>query len=162
DRRQWHDAAVEFTKAGELRPGDANLWRSRAVAQFADGDVEAYRQTCIAMLDRFAQVDERFAAGNLLTSCVLRDDSIPDISRLLPLTRIADQLWHWGAGVRGAALYRAGKYQECVQSFETAARMYRPRAWDWCFLAMAHHRLGNTAEAQRCVSEAARWVERAN
>jgi eukaryotic-like serine/threonine-protein kinase len=161
-RRQWHDAGAEFAKATELRPDDPKLWRFRAVAQFADGDFDAYRQTCTAMLERFGQTEDRFVAANLLLSCVLRDDAIPDIARLLPLTRVSDSIWHWGAGVRGAALYRARRYRESVQSFETAAGIYRPRAWDWCFLGMAKHRLGDTDDARRCLSEARNWIDAAN
>jgi serine/threonine protein kinase/Flp pilus assembly protein TadD len=161
-RRQWRDAAAEFAKAAELRPGDTSLWRFRAVAQFADGDVDAHRQTCTAMLERFGQTEDHFAAGNVLLACVLRDDALPDMERLLPLTRVSDALWHWGAEVRGAALYRAGRDDECVRSFETAARTYRPRAWDWCFLAMARHRLGHADEARHCLSEARRWIDAAN
>jgi tetratricopeptide (TPR) repeat protein len=161
-RHEWRDAAAEFAKAIELRPDDAKLWRFRAVALFADGDFDAHRQTCMAMLERFARTEDRLAAGNLLLACVLRDDALPDMALLLPITRVSDPLWHWGAGVRGAALYRAGRYEESVQCFEAAARMYRPRAWDWCFLAMAHYRLGHTDEARRCLSEATRWIDAAN
>jgi tetratricopeptide (TPR) repeat protein len=161
-RRQWREAAAEFVQATEHRPDDATLWRFRAVAQFADGDVDAHRQTCIAMLERFAQTEDHATAANVLLACVLRDDALPDMKRLLPLTRVSDPMFHWGAGVRGAALYRAGRYEECVQSFETAATKYRPRAWDWCFLAMAHHRLGHADEVRRCLSEAARWIDAAN
>jgi tetratricopeptide (TPR) repeat protein len=114
------------------------------------------------MLERFAHTEDANAAANVLTACVLRDDAIPDMARLLSLTRLSNQRWHWGAGVHGAALYRARMYQECLESFEVAARIYRPRAWDWCFLAMAHHRLGHADEARRCLSEAARWIEEAN
>jgi len=92
---------------------------------------------------------------------VLRDDVLPDMGQLLPITRISDSLWHWGADVRGAALYRARKYEESIQSFETAAKTYRPRAWDWCFLAMAHHHLGHADEARRCLSEAKQWIDAA-
>jgi serine/threonine protein kinase/Flp pilus assembly protein TadD len=162
DRHRWRDAAAEFTKATELRPDDARFWRFRAVAQFAEGDCDAHRQTCMAMLERFGRTEDRFAAGNVLLACVLRDDALPDMKRLLPLTRVSDALWHWGAGVRGAALYRAGRYEECVQSFESATRKYRPRAWDWCFLAMARHRLRDDDEARRCLSEAKRWIDAAN
>ncbi len=161
-RRQWRDAAAEFAKAAELRPDEAILWRFRAVAHFADGDVDAHRQTCTAMLERFALTEDRFAAANVLLACVLRDDVLPDMARLLPLTRVSDPIWHWGAGVRGAALYRAGRYDECVQCFETSATKYRRRAWDWCFLAMAHHRLGHADEARRCLSEATRWIDAAS
>jgi tetratricopeptide (TPR) repeat protein len=160
--RRWRDAAAEFAKASELRPDDACLWRFRAVAHLADEDLDAHRQTCAAMLERFGRTDDAFAAGNLLLACVLREGAVPDMERLLPLTRVSDGLLHWGAGVRGAALYRAGRYQECAQSFETSARKYRPRAWDWCFLAMARHRLGHADEARRCLSEARRWIDAAN
>jgi len=78
------------------------------------------------------------------------------------LTRVATPLGHWGTGVRGAALYRAQRYEESVVCLETAARMYRPRAWDLCFLAMAHHQLGHAVEARRCLSEARRWIDAAN
>jgi len=160
--RHWRDATAEFAKAVELRPEDPKLWRFLAVAHFAAGDFDAHRQTCMAMLERFGRSQERFDAGNLLLACVLRDDVLPDMGQLLPITRISDPIWHWGAEVRGAALYRAQKHQESIQSFEAAARMYRPRAWDWCFLAMAHHRLGHADEAGRCLSEAKQWIDAAN
>src|SRR5262249_54538854 len=115
DRLRWRDAAAEFAKAIELRPDDAGLWRFRAVAPFADGDVLAHRQTCLAMLERFGRTEDRIAAGNVLLACVLRDGSVTDMQRLLPLTRLSDAIWHWGAEVRGAALYRAGRYKECIE-----------------------------------------------
>ena len=162
DRRQWSEAAVEFARASELRPDDAKLWRFRAMTLFAAGDSDAYRRTCQAMLERFGRTEDRFTAGNLLLACVLTDDALPEMAQLLPLTKYSDKLWHWGAGVRGAALYRANRYEESVQCFEEAAKKYRPRAWDWCFLAMAHHRLGHADDARRCVAEAKRWIEAAN
>jgi tetratricopeptide (TPR) repeat protein len=161
-RSEWRDAAAEFAKATELHPDDPNLWRYQAVAHFLAGDVVAHRQTCMAMLERFAETDDQFAAGNLLLACVLRSDALPDMARLLPIARVSDRLWHWGAGVHGAALYRAQRFQESVECFEAAAKKYRPRAWDWCFLAMAHHRQGNADEARRCLSEARRWIDTAN
>src|SRR5262249_8658125 len=36
------------------------------------------------------------------------------------------------------------------------------RAWDWCFLTMAYHRLGHADEARHCLAEAARWIDQAN
>ena len=62
----------------------------------------------------------------------------------------------------GAALYRSGQYEESIQCFEDAAETFRPRAWDWSFLAMAHHRLGNANEARRCLLGAERWITEAN
>jgi uncharacterized protein (TIGR03067 family) len=160
--RQWGKAAAEFAKASELQPDDSNLWRFRAVAHFAMGDADAYRQTCAAMLQRFKKTEDDRTAANVLLACVLRDDTFPDMGRLLPLTRVVDRLWHWGTWVRGAALYRAGRYEEAVRCLERAAMTFNPRAWDWCFLAMAHHRLRHDDEARRCLAEAARWIDQAN
>jgi tetratricopeptide (TPR) repeat protein len=160
--RQWGEASAEFAKACELAPDDSYLWRFRAVAHLAAGDMDAYRQACTAMFERFEKTEDRATAANVLLVCVLRDDALPDMARLLPLTRIADPFWHWGTWVHGAALYRAGRYEETVRCFETAAEMYRPRAWDWAFLAMARQRLGHADEARRCLVEAARWIDEAN
>src|SRR5262249_32102425 len=50
----------------------------------------------------------------------------------------------------GAALYRAGRYDQAIGRLEEAIRARggqgRPR--DWAFLALAHHRLGHRAEAR--------------
>jgi tetratricopeptide (TPR) repeat protein len=159
---QWGEAAAEFAKASQLQPDDSYLRRFRAVAHFAAGDADAYRQTCTAMLERFEKTEDRLTAGNVLLACVLRDDTLPDMARLLPLTRVADRNWHWGTWVRGAALYRAGRYEESVRCFETAAKTFRPGAWEWCFLCMAHYRLGHADEARHCLAEAARWIDEAN
>jgi tetratricopeptide (TPR) repeat protein/tRNA A-37 threonylcarbamoyl transferase component Bud32 len=160
--RQWREAAAEFAKASELQPDDSYLWRYRAVAHLAAADAEAYRQACTAMLERFEKTENRVAAGNVLLVCVLRQDALPCMARLLPLTRVADSIWHWGTWARGAALYRAGQYDQSVRCFEMEAKTFRRRAWEWCFLSMAHHRLGHADEARHCLAEAARWIDEAN
>jgi tetratricopeptide (TPR) repeat protein len=160
DRRQWREAAAEFGAAAQMRPDDTYLARFQAVAHFAAGDVDAYRHVCATMLDRFAHTQDHATAGNVLLVCVLRDDAVSDMGRLLPLTPVP--LGHWGDWARGAALYRAGRYEESIECFETAANKFRPRALDWCFLAMAHHRLGHADDARRCLAEARRWIDAAN
>jgi tetratricopeptide (TPR) repeat protein len=114
------------------------------------------------MVERFEKTEDRATAANVLLVSVLRDDALLDMARLLPLTRVADSIWHWGTWAHGAALYRAGRYEESVRCFETASEMYLPRAWDWAFLAMAQHRLGHADEARRCLVEATRWIDEAN
>ncbi len=158
---QWRQAAAAFARASELKPDDIRYRAFRAVAHLAAGDLGAYRHTCAALVQRFQKTTDRLAACNVLLPCLLRDDTLPDMDRLLPLARLAAPQYHFGAYVCGAALYRAGKYDEAVRCFETAAKTCRPRAWDWCFLAMAHHRLGHAREARRCLAEAARWIDEA-
>jgi tetratricopeptide (TPR) repeat protein len=158
-RRQWSQAAAEFTNACELAPDDSDLWRFRAIAHLGAGDLNAYRQSCLAMLERFEKTGDPRTAGNVVLVGVLADDSIPEMSRLLPLTRVAAPWHHVGDYVLGAALYRTGKFDEAIRCFEQQAKSIRPRPWGWAFLAMAHHRLGHAAEARRCLAEAARWID---
>ena len=61
----------------------------------------------------------------------------------------------------GAALYRAGRYDEAARCFDAAAKTHRARAAHCCFWAMAHARLGDSAEARRRLAEAASWFEEA-
>jgi tetratricopeptide (TPR) repeat protein len=159
---QWGQAADEFAMASELQPEVANLWTSRAVAHLAAGDVDAYRQTCAAMLKRFAQTENPKTASDVLEACVLREDALADRAVLLPLARVAAPSWHKGTYVLGAALYRAGRYEEAVRCFEAEAKTFRPRVWDWAFLAMAHGRLGHADEARRCLAAAVSWMDEAN
>jgi tetratricopeptide (TPR) repeat protein len=161
-RRRWKQAAAAFARAGELQPDDVYLGLFRAVSHLAAGERGAYRQTCAALVQRFEKTEDLTAACNVLLACVLRDDTFPDMTGLLPMARFAAAYFHFGGYVFGAALYRAGKYEEAIRCFETAAKAYRPRAWDWCFLAMAHHRLGHARQARRCLAKAARWIDQAN
>ena len=55
-----------------------------------------------------------------------------------------------------------GQYEDSVRCLEAAAKAFRPRAWDWAFLAMGHSRLGHAEEARRCLTEAVAWMEEAN
>jgi Flp pilus assembly protein TadD len=163
-RRQWRRAADEFTKASELAPDDATLWRFRAVTLLGAEDVPAYRQTCLAMLQRFEKSTDLRVAGNVVLVCVLRDDALPDMARLLPLAKVAAP-WggHTGAYALGETLYRVGRYEEALECLDAAAKtLFRPGASEWSFLAMTHHRLGHADKARCYLAEAARWIDEAN
>lgn len=158
----WNGAASAFGAAGELAPNDAVLACFQAVALAAAGNLDEYRRTCRAMVDRFENTTNPVQAGNVLIACTLKSDAIADPARLLRLADVGDRAWHLGFWVRGGVYYRAGKYEECVRTFVTAAKHYRPRTWEWAFLAMAHHRLGHDEEARNCLREATRWIKDAD
>jgi serine/threonine protein kinase/uncharacterized protein HemY len=160
-RRQWAEAAGEFARACALQPDDVYLWRFLAVTRLGAGQVEAYRRTCGEMMERFGKTEDLRTAWNVVYACTLREDAVADKGGLLRLAGFASRQWHAGAWTHGAALYRAGKYAEAARAFEASAKVFRPRAWDWAFRAMAHHRLGEGEEAKRCLAEAVRWVEEA-
>lgn len=106
--------------------------------------------------------DDVLVAREVLLACVLRQDAIADMGRLLSLAQAAIPAEHFGPPEVGAAYYRAGKYEDAIRCFEAAAKAYRPRALAWCFLAMAHQRLGHAGEASRALTEASRWMAEAD
>jgi tetratricopeptide (TPR) repeat protein len=158
---QWRQAAGEFAQASEFQPEVAYLRTYRAIALLAAGDVDAYRQACADMVKRFEKTEKATTASDVLRACVLRDDALPDTAPLLALARAAAPDWHPGIYLRGAALYRAGQYEASVREFEAEAKVFRPRPWDWSFLAMGHSRLGHADEAHRCLAEAISWMDEA-
>jgi tetratricopeptide (TPR) repeat protein len=160
DRRQWREAADGFSKASELAPDDSRLLFSRSMALLLAGDLDGYRAGCQALIEQFGNTEVALA-GDIAFCCALVDGSIPDMQRLIPPAQLASGLYH-RSYILGAALYRAGRYEESIQCLESTALAYQPSAWDWTFLAMAHHRLGHTREANRSLAEAARWIEAAS
>jgi TolA-binding protein len=61
--------------------------------------------------------------------------------------------------VLGAALFRAGQYQEAAEQFALSHETFTPRAWDCFFLAMIHHRLGETDKAKQLFDQAVKWQQ---
>ena len=58
-------------------------------------------------------------------------------------------------GTLGAALYRAGRFEEAIRRLDEGigGQDGQGLPQNWAFLAMAHHRLGHQAEARR-------WLDR--
>ena len=57
---------------------------------------------------------------------------------------------HLALNTLGAALYRAGRFEEAIRRLEEAleSRKGKVEPLDWSFLAMAHHCLGHREEAR--------------
>ena len=160
--RDWPQAAREFAEARRLMPDQAKIRNFEAISQLAAGNSHLYQQLCAEMLDRFAATQDPHSAHDIVFACVLRPDALPDPAKLIPVARVAARLHHGNCRVIGAACCRAGQYEEAVRQLEESAQLYLPRAWEWCFLAMAQHHLGHAEEAQRCLQAAARWIAEAD
>ncbi len=160
--RDWPQSAREFAQARRLMPDQSLIWNFEAISQLAAGDGDAYRRLCGEMLERFAATQDPRTAQNIVFACVLQSNAVPDPAQLIPGARVAARMHHGNSRVIGAACCRAGQYDEAVRQLTESARLNLPRSWEWCFLAMAHHHLGHTAEAQRCLQSAALWIAEAD
>ncbi len=131
-----------------------------AIASILAGDAAGYR-------DVYRRLFARVAAGKLrvrlefLWNCLLGPDGVGDPEALVRLVEGYIKPLPDGPGkaqftrILGAALYRAGRYQESIARIEESIRMRRGESMvrDWVFLAMSHAKLGHRAEALR-------WLER--
>jgi WD40 repeat protein/tetratricopeptide (TPR) repeat protein/tRNA A-37 threonylcarbamoyl transferase component Bud32 len=153
---QWEPAVADFAWGAEHQPRDVAAWYQKAVAQLGAGRPDAYRATCAEMLRRF-RTDG--GAARALYACVPHPGGDP---AALAAQAEAARL---GAGyerILGAVQYRTGRFAEAVGSFrEAEAKGSRERAWDWLFLAMAHHRLGDREKARAYLARAADWIDEA-
>jgi uncharacterized protein HemY len=81
-----------------------------------------------------------------------------------PLAEKAARLASGSANFRntlGLAYYRAGRYREAVEVLRLNLEKQEDKylAYDLYFLAMSHHRLGETAQARDHYEWAVRWVQ---
>jgi tetratricopeptide (TPR) repeat protein len=169
---QLDQAKADSAKAIELSPDDVVLRYWEALARLTAGDLSEYRGACAAMLDRFGHTDNPDVAHWLAWSAVLGPRAVDDPNRAIALAEAAlgrNPGNGWFSNTLGAALYRAGRFDDAVAklnqvntAWEQAATKpvnYSP-AYSWFFLALAHHRLGHADEARRWLDQAVTWMER--
>ncbi|HMF13901.1 MAG TPA: tetratricopeptide repeat protein, partial [Gemmataceae bacterium] len=160
--KEWNEAAADYAKATECQPDDANLWYCQAAAHLGAGNVAAYRQVRAEILKRFGETKNKLTASHLLYICVAAPAQVEERNLLVRLGELAVDAFPGNERVLGAAHYRADQYETAVRDFEKAAKPFRPRAWDWLFLAMAHYHLGHAEEANQYLKKAVDWIEQAN
>jgi tetratricopeptide (TPR) repeat protein len=161
DLAQWDKAAADFIKAADCKEPDEAAWYSRAMLHLRDGDLDGYRSMCSEMLDRFG--------ADATWTCTLSPESRSDPDRIVSLAEVLlakSSRDHWHVNQLGAALYRAGRFEEAVTRLTEAtvlsAHPYRTNMlYTWFYLAVAHHRLGRAEEARRWFDRAAQGTEEA-
>src|SRR5262249_12254247 len=136
----WKEAAADFEKVltlpgeGSTATGLTRLSRARAY----QGDAAGYRRACSQLV---AAKQFKEAAAALLTTqvrvCVLAPDALADPQQVVQLAERAftQDKTALGRNTLGAALYRAGQWQQAVEVLDQNAGA--GAAFDWLFLAMA-------------------------
>jgi WD40 repeat protein len=164
NRGRWEDAAADMARAVLLSPGEAYRWYQHAVLTLAAGDRDRYRAICTAMLARFGQTEHAHVANMVAWACSLAPDAVAEPARVVALARRArpqkrDEVSY--LNTLGAALYRAGDFDAARQWLAEAAKVRRPKdnVKDWLYLAMTHHQLGQSNEAQRWLDKAAQTLD---
>jgi WD40 repeat protein/tetratricopeptide (TPR) repeat protein len=161
DMEQWDKACADFIKATECKEPHETAWYSRAMLHLRDGNLDGYRKICTGMLDRFG--------SGATWLCTLSPASGADPDRIVSMAEnlLAESSRnHWHIYLLGAALYRAGRFEEAVtrltEATELSCHPYRTNMlYTWFYLAMAHHRLGHAEEARRSLDKAEQGTQEA-
>jgi tetratricopeptide (TPR) repeat protein len=112
------------------------------------------------LLDRFGSTTNAETSNSVAWNCVLAPGSVVDSETLVRLADAAlkgsaPQQKYLVLNTLGAALYRAGRFEDAIRRLEEGVQLRAGQGLpqDWVFLAMAHHRLGHRDEARR-------WLDR--
>jgi WD40 repeat protein/Flp pilus assembly protein TadD len=167
EQGQWLPAAADFAAASERQRDNARHRRQHAWTLLAAGDPQGYRRTCAWMLKDLGDKPTASTVTAIALTSTLTADSGIDPRRLVELAEQAVSSDRKSAAYQetlGAALYRAGRYDDAAKRLAEAVELHGNggTAWTKLFLAMAHHRAGHAEEARRRLAEYDRrgWTAR--
>jgi tetratricopeptide (TPR) repeat protein len=159
-RALWSEAAAYYANKAKQYPDVEPLHYRHVLSLLSLGDEAGLRRACSDLLDRFGRSTGSLDPNNLAWYCVLAPLAVADREALVRQAESAVNDAPAAAkdaclNTLGAALYRAGRYQEAISRLDEGIRRRGGQSLpqDWVFLAMAHHQLGHDVEAHS-------WVDR--
>jgi tetratricopeptide (TPR) repeat protein len=187
----WDQAAADLTRAVEQDAGDPLPQFDLAHAHLAGGDIDGYRRACTRLLRDFGRRNYPHLANAVAWTCILAPEAVADREAVVRWAWVAvkaaskNSQKHAVLNTLGAATYRAGRFEEAIGHLNEAMKaLPEPgglrsqvdgpargkgssgpaaggNAFDWLFLAMAHHRLGHAVEARQWLDKAVAAIDRA-
>jgi tetratricopeptide (TPR) repeat protein len=161
---QWPQAIDDFQHAARLQPDDDSIAYRLGLALLGNGDRTAYRNQCRRMLNRFGQTNKANTADHVAFLAVLQPVPGDDVESILQLALRAIATAPDDAHdceTLGAALYRAGRFEEAVKELDVAVEKQKKggSVWMQLFLAMAHHRLQHAESARAWLTKAVQQID---
>jgi WD40 repeat protein/serine/threonine protein kinase len=157
-RGRWDQAADTLGKFVEGDPNNFVRRDEHILSLVEAGNQAGVRRACADLLKRFGNTTDPAQADSVAWLCVLAPDAVADREAPMRLAEAA-LAGQPGSGSQrsgvlktlGAALYRAGRFEEAVRRLEESIQAHGaggdPKAF--AFLALAHHQLGDREEAKR-------------
>jgi WD40 repeat protein len=157
---QFPQAEADFAEVIRRQPQDLQVRCYHVLSLLEMGDQAGLRRACSDLLGEFGTATDPLVANNVARYCLLGPGAVADCAAPV---RLAELALNGAAEAQkpnflnalGAALYRAGRFEESVRRLEEGIRKRGGESLpqDWAFLALAHHRLGRHAEARQ-------WLDR--
>jgi tetratricopeptide (TPR) repeat protein len=154
---RWGEALRDFEELLASNPRKVRLWYEMALAQLASGDEKAYRKTCERMIDRFRETRDPITAEFVSwTSCLSRQLKRNWVDELALAAELYDDGESSTKGHRtlGAALLRAGLYEESIAILENSGKAVAQdhskisADYNLYLRAIAHAQLGEMSKAR--------------
>jgi tetratricopeptide (TPR) repeat protein len=173
----FEKAVADLHQAMERAPENVIYSHYVALAHIARDDLDEYRRTCDDMWTKFRGTEDADEQHWVAWTCALAPDAIPDLSAAVSLSAQAVESEPKSIiylGTLRAILYRAGRFEEAIERLHEGDRLVEEAepgmrsspattaatAYNWYFLAMAHHRLGQAEEANKWLEKAGAWTDR--
>src|SRR5262249_43981421 len=127
---RWAEAAKHFQKATELGADQPGAWYRHALLELHLGHRDAYARACSELPKRFFSSDDVAVDPLAVWTCVLADGTEKDGARAETAKVVAagERLVaaspnnHARLRTLGAALYRAGRYDDAVRTLDDAIK----------------------------------------
>jgi len=163
---QWANAAADYAKSLDLDPTSLADRLHLALLQLQQEDTTGYRRLCSELLDHFAETDDVATARDVAEVCALAPRAVDNLEPAVALAEkamTAEPRHQRGLSTLGAILYRAGRSEAALEKLNQAIEVHEKdgTAWDWLFLAMAFHELGQLEDAREWQDKAVRWMDTA-
>jgi tetratricopeptide (TPR) repeat protein len=125
-RARPEQAAANYAEAIRNDPDDLGLREQQCLVWLAAGDRGAVKRTLSELMDRWSSKAQGLLADHVARICTLAPDAVVDVETPVRLAQSA--LGHRSAGsmkaeflnTLGAALYRAGRFEEAISRFRDA------------------------------------------
>jgi tetratricopeptide (TPR) repeat protein len=161
----WPRAADDFAAALAHGRDEPAVRAAAALTRLAAGDPAGYRQACRELRDRWSAAAHGEEAKRMAWACLVAPEGPAEarpilewVERLTAGTRDRAE----SAALRGAALARAGRWEEAAVALRAAQSLGRgdEPARAELFLALVHHAQKKDEEAQACLERADRRIDR--
>jgi WD40 repeat protein/cytochrome c-type biogenesis protein CcmH/NrfG len=162
---QMKDAVADFARSTELGADRPGPWYRHALLRLYLGDHKGYRLARDAMLNRFYSERDDIDIQLVVRTCVLSSETKDDSERIVAIAErslAARPKDHNGMLMLGAALYRAGRYDDAVHTLLECTKIRgKEDVVNDLFLAMAYLRMRETEQGQAYLQQAARLITQA-
>jgi tetratricopeptide (TPR) repeat protein len=129
-------------------------------------DIPGYRGAAEKLLSMYRDSSDPNALNNAAWACTYIPDAVADRAVPIQMAEAAVAGYspnqkRFALNTLGAALYRAGRYEDAIarldESVQASGGPGVPQ--DWVYLAMAHHKKGNTEKAGRWLEKVRAYVK---